>query len=223
MYSRTTLLLVSLFTSLACADTLDPASSRPLAKDDELAPRVLDWKRDLEATYAKRKLIRPRFNGPSREITAKSLKKLFRGYRFITTKWDEVPTEEAGDTETSRAFGLYTILGFKPDSKEVFSFFGYGNYEQFGDLLAKNAVKIDTRDSAVTVWHAFCDLHSKRWHHEREFKRIDPQTWRIGMRASRDSIYYYEVKLNTASEVISGRLRSEKINPRGEQGVAPDR
>lgn len=86
----------------------------------------------------------------------------------------------------------------------------YGNYDDYGQLLAERRVRILDQHDAETVWTAFNELNLKQWGHAPPIRR-SATVWDLGDN-TRDGVHYhFEVRLDEGGFVVSGRLRSEKV------------
>jgi hypothetical protein len=101
-----------------------------------------------------------------------------------------------------------------------------GNYEEFGDLLAREGITGTTDADARRVWSVFCDLHGKGCPNE-EMVRAAPSEWQLGLQRSEEwasgtetsiELYYYRL----VTDVETGRVVSWKlVSEDGERRTLP--
>lgn len=183
-----------------------------VAESDPIYRTLTTWKEKVTNKYSKSGYSRPEFGSWS-EIPSESLKSLFPEFRFFTIHWNEVPIKERKNEEpASRAYGLYIMLACRIDREEWTELFGYGNYEEYGRLLARERVTLNTDEQARMIWDGFCDLHQKHWRNQ-GFERKSDTVWHLGMTIIDDVYYYYRVDVDTAGKVQAAKLHADKLKP----------
>jgi hypothetical protein len=213
------ILLLLCCVSLLAADGPFRTKFLKVPEDDPIQPTLNAWKEKVTKRYAETCYSRPAFGSWS-EIPSDSLKTLFPEHRFFTIHWNEMPIEEGKDDKlVSRAYGLYVTLACRKDKAEWIEIFGFGNYEEYGRLLAQENVILSTEEQARVIWEGFCDLHQKHWK-DQGIERKDDTIWHLGVITIRDFHYYYRVNVDELGKVISGKLHADKIESKGEQGGA---
>lgn len=213
---RTLFLWLTLAT-LAFADN-GPWSAELVKVDpaDPVMATLGKWQHAASESYRKGGHTLAQF-GPWMEIPSPSLRQLFPELRFITIYWDEAPApgnDASRDIalRASRAFGLFIILAVDQGKGTTQEFSGYGNYEEFGTLLAEQRIQIDSPAQATLVWNAFCDLHQKHWKNQTQHERIDEHTWHLSVNTIDRFKYYYQVELDAKHTVVRAKLIADKVS-----------
>jgi hypothetical protein len=178
---------------------------------------VVDWNNDdykllkdhkdkkLRA-YATNNIIKPIFS-EWMEIPTKPLQELFPDYRFYVIYWNEQLVDKTAKMRVSCAAGLQQTAVIHSKTRKMILFPGFGNYEKYGDFLAKEKIVLCDDGKAKLIWDSFCDLHQKRWKNQ-GIKKISYNQWHLGITEGSRSKYYYEVNLNDEGYVLNGRLHS---------------
>ena len=179
---------------------------------DPATPTLDRWQAGVVERYRKGGHTQPHF-GPWLEIPSESLRRLFPDLRFITIHWNEVAIPGTTEKFASRAYGLFVILAVDSSKQTTQEFFGYGNYEEFGSLLSRHDITINSPDDATLVWNSFCDLHQKHWK-DQGIERIDDRTWHLGVITIDRFHYYYRVDLDSDHKVVHGKLHADEIKPK---------
>lgn len=211
-----TLALVLIFaSSLLAAEGPYRAKLLKVTDDDPIHDTLSAWKEKTKERYAKSGDSRPEFDSWS-EIPSESLKTLFPEYSFFTVHWNEMPTEKGkGEKLVSRAYGLYVTLACNKSEGEWSELFGYGNYEEYGRLLTKEKVTLQSKEKARIVWNGFCDLHQKHWK-DQGIERKSESVWHLGVITIDDFHYYYRVEVSEEGEILSAKLHADKIETKGD-------
>jgi hypothetical protein len=185
------------------------SSLKSVSTNDVAFPCLKTWQSETLSRYQKDGLIEPKFSLWS-EIETEPLRTLFPQYRFFTVSWDEIPGPSAGAKQVGMAFGLYVILAVGTQTNNISSFFGHGNYEEFGRFLNENKVRIRTEKDARTVWTAFCDFHQKRWENQ-GIERKTANIWHLGVIRIDKFLYYYEVIVDGDGGVQNAKLHADAV------------
>lgn len=148
------------------------------------------------------------------EIPSNVLSKLFPDTRFARVTWHE--SQKPGAQKVlGIAAGLNLIVAIKSHKEIVGRFHESGEYESFGEFLAKYNVMITTDKDAKTIWDAFCDLHHKGYGKDRPFEKKTAYIWHLGLSTSpginRYYRYYYEVVTDKNGKVEKAKLMSRPL------------
>ena len=178
-------------------------------ESDPICPALDNYRNQIEKRYdatAKR----PAFDKWV-EIRSPEVVQLFPTLRFTAISWSERPRPKMDHRFDSFAFGLQTTVGVDATKRSIeVELPGFGNYEEFGNFLAKNRVRICDAADAKTVWDAFCALHFKHCKDQKAV-RISDSIWHLGNTTSNGYHYYYEVVLDEHQTVRSARSRSSQV------------
>lgn len=177
-----------------------------VAADDIAMPTLTEWQQKVVASYQRWGAVEAQFS-PWYELASPTLKQLFPGFRFFVVSYSEiaVPGKEKFH---GLAQGLSFTVVCQTDGRFVKRFTHWGNYEQFGDVLAAQKVAITSAEDATLVWHAFCDLHQL---HSKDLPaiKISDTVWHLGDNTIDGVHYYHEVTLDSAQTVTSSELRAD--------------
>ena len=129
------------------------------------------------------------------------MQKFFPMHRFYLLSYEDhaVPGKER---EVAIAIGLYVTLGLGPEGK-LHWFHGSGNYEEFGLFLAAQKITIKSREDAIAVWRAYCEIH-RRGLKEARVEHPAETTWYLGCTDADKMTWFYEVKTDAAGVVLTG-------------------
>lgn len=141
------------------------------------------------------------------------LGRLFPNHRFYLIGWDEQPVK--GKKVIGLGLGLYYnfIIG---TSNEITKLSGSGNFDEYGQFLSKNNIKIKSSEDARSVWLAFCDIHQQPWH-SRDLKQVSTTEWHLGLYQTdvpfrKEQFYFwYQIILGSDQKVTSAKLMSEAV------------
>lgn len=214
MVLRTLGLVLMLSTTALAQPYVTPNKSRPVDPTDPIMPLVDQWRANEIAEIQSRRADGSewKFQQPS-EYYSEASRKVFPEWRFLTVSWRKIPTEKPKDAQTEKldAFknGIGMHLAISPDRKTIQKFHGYGNYDEFGVLLAHQGIKIETPDDATAVWNAFCDLHWKFWH-KQTHEKINDRLWHLGNITIEKVHYYYQIDLDADHKVLRGKLKADR-------------
>lgn len=143
------------------------------------------------------------------EITSPALNRLFPEYRFLSIKWTEKihPDYETGGM-FGVGYGLHAIFACRKDAGSFVELSGYGNYEEYGKLLAETGTQLNREEDARLIWDGFCDIHTKQWK-DMAFEKISDKEWNLGVITINGLRYYYRVILNEEGKVLSGKMYAQ--------------
>lgn len=215
MMLRTLGLVLMLTTTTFAQPVVTPNKWKNLAPTDPLMPLVDEWQAQKIADIQQRRGdgARWKFQEPS-EYYSEASRKVFPEWRFLTVGWKKVraagPAGEPAEKENLFTDGIGSSLAISPDRKTIVEFHGYGNYEQFGAILAHAKIKIETPDDATAVWNAFCDIHWKHWHKQKH-EKINDRLWHLGSVTIDKFHYYYQVELSEDHTVVRGKLKADRL------------
>lgn len=141
------------------------------------------------------------------------LRRLFPNHRFYLIGWNEHPVK--GKRVMGLGFGIYYnfIVG---TGNEITKLSGTGNFEDYGQFLSKNNVKIKNSEDARLVWLAFCDIHQRLWH-SRDLKQVSATEWYLGLYQTDEPFrkeefyFWYRIILDDNQKVTSARLMVEDV------------
>lgn len=138
---------------------------------------------------------------------------LFPRHRFYLIGWGEKAVE--GKKAVGLAMGLYYAFIVGPNN-QITRLSGFGNFEEYGQFLSKNGIRLRSAEDARELWLAFCDIHQHEWH-SRDLKRISAAEWHLGLYETdepmweRQHHYWYRVILDADQKVISAKMMFEDI------------
>lgn len=190
----------------------NPGSVKPISisRDDPIQSTLLAWKKKIAQRYDASIHTRPMFGSWS-EISSKSLKELFPEYRFFTISWNEAATVGGkGDMHVSRAVGLYSIFAWHPEKSGWTEFYGFGNYEEYGQFLSQQQILLESEDDARLIWECFCDIHQKHWKMQ-GVERRGESVWHLGATVIDNFRYYYQIDVDKSGKVVSANLHAEEL------------
>lgn len=207
------LLFYLIFSSVALASK-GPwiAEFKRVDPTDPAAATLGQWQAGVVEAYRKGGHTLPQF-GPWLEIPSESLHRLFPDLRFMTIHWDEVAVPGSTGKSVSRGGDWFVMLAVNSAKRTTEEFSGYGNYEEFGALLSRHGIVINSPADAALVWNAFCDLHQKDWK-DQGIEKIDDRTWHLGVITIDRFHYYYRVDLDSDHRITHGILHADEIKPK---------
>jgi hypothetical protein len=143
----------------------------------------------------------------SKEMKGRATRQLFPDYRFFVYQWAEKaknPSEFVCGTVFLEAFCFDRNF-------QITKFRSVSNRREFGELLAKEKVKIDGEPNARLVWDAFCEVY--RWPFKTDkIEQISDRVWHLGVvdkGLHTRGKAYYEVRLNENLTVESAKWTNE--------------
>lgn len=203
-----TLLTLTFTAELRSQIRLDNA--KYVTTSDAIYPTLAEYRGRIQRRYAADGNIIPTFSQWI-DVQSAVATKLFPSLHFAAISWDENANPQAKTKLAGLAHGLQITIGVEKDAKGIqCELFGSGNYEPFGELLARNQVRIRDAADANTVWEAFCDLHFKHWKEQAAIKQSD-SLWHLGDVTINRFHYYYQVNLDDRQVVKSAQLRADEI------------
>ncbi|HYE19054.1 MAG TPA: hypothetical protein VEA69_11455 [Tepidisphaeraceae bacterium] len=171
--------------ALALAVWAAPASGqiRPgvpaVEAGDQIAPVLAKQREQIVAQYAKDGRIVPQFEAWVK-VESPAAAKLFPGLRFASIEWNESLAPGTDGGAIGLAAGLQTTIAIDPKAGAVIAeLSGHGNYEAFGEMLAKWRAPLRDQVDATTIWAAFCAIHHKHWM-DQPHERVSDAEWRLG-------------------------------------------
>jgi hypothetical protein len=184
----------------------------PVSEQDLLYRRLLEFQGEILARYEKSDYTVAEFS-PWREIKADVLEKLFPDYRFFIIQWSESlhPDKTTEGHIIAQGYGLSVNLVLKKDGQDATELNSFGNYEEFGQLLAKADVRLLSYDDARLIWDGFCEANMKPWK-DQGIEQINDTTWDLGVISINRIRYYYRLLLDRDGKVLSGNLQ---LDPSG--------
>ncbi len=143
---------------------------------------------------------------PPCEVKGHALQSVFPKHRFFLIVWNEKVNEPPPGVPRLFGRGGVAKSPIAVDAEGRGTEVGYhGNYEDFGNFLAANKVKITSPDDAQAVWDALCEI--ARWKREGQNEKVSDNEWRLGVRKTPvGGKLWFEVHLNDDSTVRSGAM-----------------
>lgn len=206
--------MLMLATTAFAQQWVTPNKSKPVDPTDPITPLVDKWQSQAiaEIQWHRIDVSRWEFKQPQ-EYYSEASRKVFPEWRFLILNWQEIPAEkpEAIPAEKKKASPNIIVahLAISPDHRTMQQFHIFGNYEEFGVLLAHQGIKIETLEDATAVWNAFCDVHWTQWHQQKH-KKINDRLWHLGTITTGNIDYYYQVDLAADHQVQRGKLKAER-------------
>lgn len=182
----------------------------PVTEQDSLHHRLLEFEDEIRARYEKSDYTVSQF-APWKEIKAEVLEKLFPEYRFFTIQWSEsLHQDKTPQTHfIAQGFGLSVNLALKKDGQDATELNSFGNFEEFGQLLAKANVRLLNYEDARLIWEGFCEANMKPWN-DQGIEQINETTWDLGVISINGIRYYYRLLLGRDGKVLSGNLQLDQ-------------
>jgi hypothetical protein len=113
-------------------------------------------------------------------IQGTAIQTLFPGWSFYAFTYSNRLREGFPDDAASVAAGLGHTLAVGPDGTTILRLYHWGNYEDYGHLLAATGAKIRGPEDAQWTWDAFCELHRK-FSKTQKMGRVSDSEWRLGI------------------------------------------
>lgn len=194
--------------------------------------------KDIARAYPKPRFQPPRMAEPV-QLETPALTRLFPEHRFYLLGWDEVPVDRGA--RLGRGYlGLYFTLAVPPAMSDVarsrpvrldgygygegrpswtpfppevmpLGWKGFGNFRQFGNLLQRNGIKLESLEDATLIWRAFCDVHVKKW--IGQHRQLWPTEWVLGETVSNGFRCGYYVTLDAEQRVTAANWVAEPVEP----------
>ena len=143
--------------------------------------------------------------GPILATSSATLTALFPGWKFYVVPF-EMKKNPDYQGNVSIASGLYSVLGVGKVGKRA-EFFGYGNYDEFGQFLADNRIRIRAARDAERITTAYYHIY-RRGRPKIKPRKSGPNAWHLSPHVVRDREYYYDIATAEDGTVVSGILRS---------------
>lgn len=199
---------LALFTELSAQIRL--AAADPVPQSDPIYAALVAHRNRIEKAYEDGKSALPSFS-EWLQVRSPAAERLFPSLRFAAITWSERAHPALKGRYVGLADGLQTTVGVATTNRAVqVELSGFGNYEEFGRLLATNRVRLQNATDARTVWEAFCELHFKHWQDQPAVKMSD-SVWHLGTVTIDRFHYYFEVVLDHQQTVQSGKLYAKAM------------
>ncbi len=154
-------------------------------------------------------------------IKSDVLDSVFKDYVFVYVPYEQkVPKDKRHLYHI--AVMLYNTIAIDDTGSKRYIFPGHGNYEQFGDFLRDECIRVKSMEDAKKIWKAFSHIHKKGW--QGDFIQADENRWKLArhvndFRAISDyeeirEEYYYLLELAEDKTVRKGRLHCEIVERR---------
>jgi len=184
---RATLVLLSILTASAVAQTPEQLALLKASRDRDIVPvGESDARWDIVKTEIDRiTRIDPaspsanRLDGFGR-LDGNASRALFPSWRFYTFSYSNYRREGFESAAVHLAGGLGHTLAVSDDPSKTVRLHYHGNYEDYGDLLTKNKISIRDAKDARLVWDAFNEIHRKGWSGY-ELKSVSDIEWWLGI------------------------------------------
>lgn len=148
-----------------------------------------------------------------RRLQTDAVRQLFPNYRFYTICWSEIPVKE--NPVMGLGMGIYYTLAIDEKGNTT-KLSGSGGFEEFGEFISKNKVRIKNSEDARILWLAFCDISQKPWH-SRDLKQISPTEWNMGIYQTNEPVRieqyrsWFQFILDDNQQVLSVKSMSETL------------
>lgn len=203
-------LIVLMSVNIISAGDVMNSAFVPVSEQDLLYRRLLEFQGEILARYEKSDYTVSQF-AQWKEIKSEILEKLFPDHRFFSIQWSESlhPDQTSEAHVIAQGYGLSVNLALKKDGKDATELNSFGNYEEFGQLLAKANVRLLNYDDARLIWDGFCEANMKPWK-DQGIEQINDTTWDLGVISINGVRYYYRLLLDRDGKVLSGNLQVDQ-------------